>query len=310
MSNIFKSLIVALAATAMVSAAPAPQVTSALGPDSWTGNGPSPSAASRSSGSMSIISKSSSTISTSATPIQTVNAEAAAAKAKEVKDIAEVLRTKVTAVDRNKILFTTNPDEPDAKKLVLKSGADLQKNLVFDFSNAAPLTGEFGGKKKAATIDTFPFLNAMGLSTTVATLNPCGMNTPHVHPRGNEFLTVVDGALSTGMILENGFTKEITGTLNKLQGTVFPQGAIHYQFNPTCHDATFVATLNNEDAGTNSVAQGFFGLNGEVVNAALGFQSPIAGADIDKVRASIPLSLAQGVEQCLKTCKIAKIPVV
>lgn len=112
------------------------------------------------------------------------------------------------------------------------------------------------------------------------------------------------------MILENGFTKEIVGTLNKLQGTIFPQGAIHYQFNPTCNDATFVATLNNEDAGTNSVAQGFFGLNGDVVNAALGFQSPIAGADIEKVRASIPLSLAQGVEQCLKTCNIAKIPVV
>lgn len=317
MSTIFKTLMLALAATAMVNAAPAPQVTSALGPDSWTGNGPNPSMASRASSTMStIISKSSSSTSktsTTAIPIQTIDAAAASAaavKAKEVKALAELLRTKVTAVDRNKILFTTNPDEPDAKKLVLKSGADLQKNLVFDFSNAVPAAGEFGGKKKAATIDTFPFLNAMGLSTTVATLSACGMNTPHVHPRGNEFLTVVDGTLSTGMILENGFTKEIVGSLNKFQGTVFPQGAIHYQFNPTCNDATFVATLNNEDAGTNSVAQGFFGLNGDVVNAALGFQSPIAGADIEKVRASIPLSLAQGVEQCLKTCKIAKIPVV
>jgi hypothetical protein len=111
------------------------------------------------------------------------------------------------------------------------------------------------------------------------------------------------------MILENGFTQEITGTLNQFQGTVFPQGAIHYQFNPTCAPATFVATLNNEDAGTNSIAQGFFGLNGDVVNAALGFQSPVAGANIEKVRASIPLSLAQGVEQCLKTCGIAKIPI-
>jgi oxalate decarboxylase/phosphoglucose isomerase-like protein (cupin superfamily) len=245
-------------------------------------------------------------------PVATVDAaaaSAAAAKALAVKKTAELLRTKVTAVDRNKILFATNPDEPNAAKVVIKSGADLASNLIFDFSNAVPGAGEFGGKKKAATVDSFPFLTGMGLSTTVATLNPCGMNTPHVHPRGNEFLTVVDGTLSTGMILENGFTKEITGTLNKLQGTIFPQGAIHYQFNPTCAPATFVATLNNEDAGTNSVAQGFFGLNGDVVNAALGFQSPVAGADIEKVRASIPVSLAQGIEQCLKTCGIAKIPV-
>lgn len=308
----FKSLVVTLAISAMAIAAPAPQVTSALGPDSWMGNSPSPSAATRATSTFSTIVSKPSTISTSVAPVQTVNAaaaSAAAAKAKEVKALAELLRTKVTAVDRNKILFATNPDEPDAKKIVIKSGDDLQKNLVFDFSNAVPAAGEFGGKKKGATVDTFPFLTEMGLSTTVATLNPCGMNTPHVHPRGNEFLTVVDGTLSTGMILENGFTKEITGTLNKFQATIFPQGAIHYQFNPTCKDATFVATLNNEDAGVNSVAQGFFGLNGDVVNAALGFQSPVAGADIEKVRASIPISLAQGVEQCLKTCGIAKIPV-
>jgi hypothetical protein len=244
-----------------------------------------------------------------ATTVDAAAASAAAAKAKEIKSLAEVLKTKVTAVDRMKILFATNPDEPDATKVVLKSGDDLKQNLIFDFSTAAPGAGEFGGRKKAASVDTFPLLTGVGLSTTVAFLGPCGMNTPHVHPRGNEFLTVVNGSVSFGMILENGFTQEIAGTLNTFQGTVFPQGAIHYQFNPTCAPATFVATLNGEDPGTNSVAQGFFGLNGDVVNAALGFQNPVEGADIEKVRASLPVSLAQGVEQCLKTCGIAKIPV-
>ncbi|KAF2431438.1 RmlC-like cupin, partial [Tothia fuscella] len=203
--------------------------------------------------------------------------------------------TKVTAVDRMKaLLFDANGN--------IKTGDALRQQTVFDFSNAKPAKNEFGGSKAAATVANFPILTEMGLSTTVAFLSACGMNTPHVHPRGNEFLTVVNGTVEFGMILENGIANEITGTLNKFQGAVFPQGSIHYQFNPTCNDATFVATLNNEDAGTNQVAQGFFGLNNEVVKAAIGYPVPSKGEDIETFRKNIPLSLAQGIERCLRTC--------
>jgi len=317
MSTLFK-IVIALAAANAVTAAPNPVWQ-------WEGTGPNtPLAGSSSISSISMSMTSSVTTKPSAPPAPpgkdistssvaaaapaaptppTAAQAAAAAKALAIKQVAESLRTKVTAVDRAKVLFA---QDPTAATAVLKTGTDLVQNLVFDFNPATPGAGEFGGRKMAASVDTFPFLTNSGLSTTVAFLGPCGMNTPHVHPRGNEFLTVVNGQVSFGMILENGFTSELAGTLNAFQATLFPEGSIHYQFNPTCQEATFVATLSSEDPGTNQVAQGFFGLNGEVVKAATGFQVPVAGARIEEFRSHIPVSLAQGIEQCLNTCKIAK----
>ena len=116
-----------------------------------------------------------------------------------------------------------------------------------------------------------PYLFDKALSTTLIHLNPCGMNTAHVHPRGDEFLIVVEGQLLSGTYLENNVVKtgtaEITTTLEKYQGTVYPRGQIHYQFNNFCENATAIATLDNNDAGTEQAAQAFFGLNPEVVNA-------------------------------------------
>jgi len=227
--------------------------------------------------------------------------------ADDQKKLAELLNTKVTAIDRAKELFV------DPASGEVKGKADLAKQLVFDFSTAKPAAGELGGAKAAATVANFPWLTDSDLSTTVAFLGPCGMNTPHVHPRGNEFLTTVNNTLEFGMILENGLvaagkgTGELTGTLNAFQGTMFPKGAIHYQFNPTCDTTAFVAVLSDTDAGTNQVAQGFFGLNEDVVEATLGFTAPIDGKFIEQLRGKIPVSLAKGVEQCLAKCNISKV---
>jgi hypothetical protein len=110
------------------------------------------------------------------------------------------------------------------------------------------------------------------------------------------------------MILENGLVAagqpaEVSGSLSKFQGTVFPIGSIHYQINPTCEDTVFVATLNSEDPGTNQVAQGFFGLNAGVVNATLGFPKTLDGKDIESFRATIPANIAQAVDDCLAACQ-------
>jgi len=222
------------------------------------------------------------------------------------KALAELLKTKVTAIDRAKELFV------DKASGTVKPKADLAQQLVFNFAGAKPAQGELGGAKAAATVATFPWLTESDLSTTVLFLGPCGMNTPHVHPRGNEFLTAVNNTLEFGMILENGLvaagkgTGELTGTLNAFQGTMFPKGAIHYQFNPTCDTTAAVAVLSDVDAGTNQVAQGFFGLDGDVVEATLGFTEPIDGAFVESLRGKIPVSLAKGVEECLVRCKIPK----
>ncbi|KAJ9665180.1 hypothetical protein H2201_004654 [Coniosporium apollinis] len=208
-----------------------------------------------------------------------------------------------TAIDRYKKLFTSGG--------ALLPRDELQKRVVFDFNGATPANGAKGGALKAANIATFPVLTSLGISTTMGFLNACGINTPHTHPRATEFLTVVDGALDFGFIVENGLvapgnSAEVTGHIARFQGAVFPVGSIHYQFNNQCEPATFVASLNNEDPGTSQVAQNFFGLNGGVVAATLGFPDALDGADIESFRALIPANVALDVEGCLARCGIPK----
>ena len=80
-------------------------------------------------------------------------------------------------------------------------------------------------------------------------------------------------------------------------------GSIHYQFNPECEPATFVAALNSEDPGTSQVAQNFFNLNAGVVNATLGFPKTIDGKNIETFRKAIPANVAQDIDNCLAKCK-------
>jgi len=210
------------------------------------------------------------------------------------------LFTAPTAIKRFQRLLTQGQ--------TLFTGETLRKLTVFSFNGAVPAPGAKGGATKAANVETFPILTDLGISTTLGFLEPCGINTPHVHPRATEFLTLVEGAnLAFGYVLENGLVKagdnpEVAGFLNKFEGTVFPQGSIHYQFNDNCDKAVFVAALNSEDPGTSQVAQNFFALNSGVVNATLGFPSTIDGKNIEEFRKYIPANLAQDIDVCLARC--------
>ncbi|KAJ7697505.1 RmlC-like cupin domain-containing protein [Mycena olivaceomarginata] len=70
----------------------------------------------------------------------------------------------------------------------------------------------------------------------VGFLEPCGMNTPHTHPRVTEIQCNVNGTIRTGMITENG-GRFIMTDLQPGGMTIFPQGSIHFQINEGC-DAT------------------------------------------------------------------------
>ncbi|KAH0558515.1 hypothetical protein GP486_004828 [Trichoglossum hirsutum] len=132
---------------------------------------------------------------------------------------------------------------------------------------------------------------------------PCGFNTPHVHPRGAELNIVVQGRLSTSFTPENG-ARHIQHNLTQYQLTVFPEGALHTEFNPDCTDAVFVAAFPSEDPGVQQAAQTFFGFEDDVIAAALGGGVTVAGKDLDKFRSLIPANVALGVESCLKKCSI------
>ncbi|KAJ7692110.1 RmlC-like cupin domain-containing protein, partial [Mycena rosella] len=185
---------------------------------------------------------------------------------------------------------------------VLLTGDALRQLTVFDFNNQAPAAGASGGSILLATVDNFPILEELGISGAVSLVEPCGLNIPHLHPRGNEFFTVIDGILDTGFVQENGFNAVVQTQLGKYQGTVFPMGSLHYQQNPTCSPAAFVAALNSEDPGRTDLATSYWMLPSDIVDASMGFPETIGGENIDAWRAHLPLNLAAGVDSCLAAC--------
>ena len=64
--------------------------------------------------------------------------------------------------------------------------------------------------------------------SAIGYLGPCGMNTPHTHPRAAEILFAVNGTLTSGTIGENG-SRFVFNTINPGQATVFPMGSVHYR---------------------------------------------------------------------------------
>ncbi|KAI8959980.1 RmlC-like cupin domain-containing protein [Daldinia sp. FL1419] len=194
----------------------------------------------------------------------------------------------------------------DVVNNVLKDDADF----VFDFNKARKFGPGKGGEIVQANRKAFPALTGTGIGMAVGFLGPCGFNTPHVHNRATELLIVTKGKVVSEMVVENGVEDEdkkprdITNTIEELQATPYFMGALHTQFNPTCEDVVFVAPLSSEDFGANTMAQAYFALQDDTIRAAAG--NHVDGADVDKFRGIISANVALGVEQCLKTCGIAK----
>jgi hypothetical protein len=181
-------------------------------------------------------------------------------------------------------------------------------DFIFDFTDpnrVAGVTKGDGGKIVRADHATFPALVGQGGAVAIGFLGPCGFNTPHVHPRAAELNLVVQGRLFASVTAENG-ARHLNHTLNQYSMTVFPQGAVHTEFNPDCTDAVFVASFPSEDPGVGQIAQEFYGLEDEIVKGSTGGELNVNGADIDAFRLLIPANVAKGVDSCLAKCGIAK----
>ncbi|KAL4903589.1 hypothetical protein BDW74DRAFT_179585 [Aspergillus multicolor] len=207
----------------------------------------------------------------------------------------------------NKELITSlllAPTQADRAALLNQPG-----DHIFDFNEAgAPGGSEAKGKggfSVAAHSKIFPALIGNGAAMTLGFLGACGMNTPHVHNRATELNVVVKGRLVTNFILENGVSP-VENTLDLYQMAVFPQGAIHQEFNPDCGETVFVAGFNDADPGVSQVAQNLFGLRGDVVQATLGGIQTFNGQDIESFREMIPANVALGIEACLEKCGLKR----
>lgn len=175
---------------------------------------------------------------------------------------------------------------------------------VFSFKNSKiGVTSGLGGHTVKADRATFPALIGSSGSMTLGFIGPCGFNTPHTHPRSAELNIVVEGTLKGSVTAENG-APHMEHTLTQYQMTVFPQGAMHTEFNPDCVPAVFVASFANEDPGVQQTLQTLVGFADDVVRAAVGGDGVIDGRDLASFRKYIPANVALGVESCLQKCKI------
>jgi oxalate decarboxylase/phosphoglucose isomerase-like protein (cupin superfamily) len=187
----------------------------------------------------------------------------------------------------------------DAATEVAKISVLEDSDFVFNFNNATVAKGN-DGDTIAANVANFPVLLGEGLSMTVGLLGPCGMNSPHTHPRATEILYLINGTIITGMLQENG-ARFVYNTVQNGSAQVFLKGSIHYQQNVGCEPVTFVAALNNEDPGVNSIAQRYFGLPPDIVGASLG---GIGVQEVAGLEAKIPDNIIFGIEECLQRCNI------
>jgi hypothetical protein len=187
---------------------------------------------------------------------------------------------------------------------------DILSDADFKFNFDDPAKKGKGGKSGdvvPANRKTFPALVGTGAGMAVGFLDGCAFNTPHIHPRSVELQIVTKGKLVVEMAPENGVLNAegkrriIKNTLGVNEMTPFYQGSVHAQYNPDCTPAEFVAAFNNEDFGTGQIADELFALDGDVVSAAFG--QAIDGSRVEEFKGKIPVSIANGVAECLRTCK-------
>ncbi|KFA62763.1 hypothetical protein S40285_05039 [Stachybotrys chlorohalonatus IBT 40285] len=218
--------------------------------------------------------------------------------------LREALYVAPSESERQAILF---PNVPDAS------------NATFQFRNNS-VEAPTGGTINLSGVDQFPALVGTNVGMAIGWVNPCGLNTPHLHPRANEFLTVVQGSLVGGLILEEnpnsagnvngvdptGPIRQVNATLTNFRGMLFPQGQVHFQFNPTCEPAVFAAAFDNLDPGRTQIARNFFSaMPDEVIIAAAGGNTELLDASrINHLREIIPAAFAEQMEGCARRCGI------
>jgi oxalate decarboxylase/phosphoglucose isomerase-like protein (cupin superfamily) len=190
-----------------------------------------------------------------------------------------------------------------ARNQILAAGGNA--SFTFDFTNppAAAVVSGPAGKLVQATGSTAPFLTDVDAAMAIVTIEPCGLILPHLHPRGDEFVLVIEGEVYTQFIAETGAVL-IENELKTLGATLLPKGSIHLEYNPTCKPATFVAAFNTNDPGVSFVAANLFSLEDQLVIAALGGDAVVSGADLASIRHALPKGLATGVAECVKKCGI------
>nr|ABS44860.1 putative germin-like protein [Oryza sativa Japonica Group] len=137
-----------------------------------------------------------------------------------------------------------------------------------DFFKAAMLdkprdtNNKVGSNVTLVNVLQLPGLNTLGISIARLDFAPLGLNPPHTHPRATEIFTVLEGTLYVSFVTSNPDNRLLSKVLNKGDVFVFPEGLIHFQFNPNPHKpAVAIAALSSQNPGVITIANAVFGSN-------------------------------------------------
>ncbi|KAJ7973583.1 Germin-like protein subfamily 1 member [Quillaja saponaria] len=122
-------------------------------------------------------------------------------------------------------------------------------------------SNQVGSKVTAVNVLQILGLNTLGISLARIDFAPKGLNPPHTHPRGTEFLVVLEGTLYVGFVTSNTDNRLFTKVLNKGDVFVFPIGLIHFQLNVGYGNAIAIAGLSSQNPGVITIANAVFGSN-------------------------------------------------
>jgi len=161
-----------------------------------------------------------------------------------------------------------------------------------DFFKAAELdkprdtkASKVGSNVTLINVMQLPGLNTLGISLARIDYAPLGENPPHTHPRATEILTVLEGTLYVGFVTSNP-NQLFAKVLNKGDVFVFPQGLIHFQFNPDHYKpAVAIAGLSSQNPGVITIANAVFGSKPPISDDVLAKAFQVEKGTIDWLQA-------------------------
>ena len=173
--------------------------------------------------------------------------------------------------------------------------------FVFDFfnpDNTSIISAGINGYYVMANRKDFPAIYLSFMSMSVGFIGPCGLHTPHIHPRANEIAFAVYGAFYTGFIAENG-APLIMNYIKPGQATFFGRGWMHWLANLSCEPAMYTSSFSDEDPGITNLAQNLFSMPDDIISPTMGYLDPVT---LEILAEHIPANITSGLAQCVATC--------
>ncbi|KAJ8901242.1 hypothetical protein NDN08_007091 [Rhodosorus marinus] len=172
-------------------------------------------------------------------------------------------------------------------------------DFVFNLKGVSADFTRAGARIQGGDVSKFPALDNLGVSNTLFTIKPCGMNLPHYHPRATELIYVIKGQdLTVAFAEENSGRSAVVNVVGEGDNAVFPQGLLHYQINLNCeHEVQFLSSLSSHDPGVVTVPDRMFGFDDTAL--AVVFNNP----RMKRFRRQRLTNLRSLSHQCIADCR-------